>query len=225
VIGIAPDDQREYRMLVVDDKRENRRLLVEWLEAAGFVVREAAHGQEADEIWERWAPQLIWMDVRMPILDGYEATRRIKASLAGRETVIIALTASAFEHEQEIVRSAGCDDVVRKPVREATIFAKIAEHLGIRFVYEDPPPLAVAERVAELRPADLADLPAEWLARLRQAADEVDTEAARALIEHIREHHAALADGLADLVSNYRFDKLQLLIQEVSAEHDSLKHS
>ena len=147
VIGIAPDPstgsgqatQREYRMLVVDDKRENRRLLVEWLQAAGFVVREAANGQEAIEIWEDWSPQMIWMDVRMPVLDGYEATRRIKASLRGQATVIIALTASAFEHEQEIVRAAGCDDVVRKPVREATIFAKIAEHLGIRFVYEDPP--------------------------------------------------------------------------------------
>ncbi|HEU5102132.1 MAG TPA: GAF domain-containing protein [Roseiflexaceae bacterium] len=224
VIGIANDDRRAYRMLVADDKRENRRLLVEWLEAAGFVVREAANGQEAIAIWEEWAPQLIWMDVRMPILDGYEATRRIKASPAGQTTVIIALTASAFEHEQEIVRSAGCDDVVRKPVREATIFAKIAEHLGIRFIYENPPPVAVPERVAELEPADLADLPAEWLAKLRQAADEVDADLAGALIEQIRGHDAALADGLADLVSNYRFDKLQLLIQEVSADHDPHKH-
>jgi signal transduction histidine kinase/DNA-binding response OmpR family regulator len=224
VIGIAPGDQREYRMLVVDDKRENRRLLVEWLESAGFEVREAANGQQAIEIWEAWAPQLIWMDVRMPILDGYEATRRIKASLAGQSTVIIALTASAFEHEHEIVREAGCDDVLRKPVREATIFAKIAEHLGIRFIYEDSPPPALAERPAELRPADLAALPAEWRASLRQAADVIDTEAATTLIEQVREHNAGLADSLADLVSNYRFDKLQLLIQEVSAEHDPFKH-
>ncbi len=238
VIGIAPDPstpfdaaqgsssgqatQREHRMLVVDDKRENRRLLVEWLQAAGFVVREATNGQQAVEIWEDWSPQLIWMDVRMPVLDGYEATRRIKASIRGQATVIIALTASAFEHEQEIVRAAGCDDVVRKPVREATIFAKIVEHLGIRFVYEDPQPAAIPEHAAELRPADLAALPAEWLAELRQAADEVDTALAGAAIERIRERDAALADGLAELVANYRFDKLQLLIQEVSAEHDPL---
>jgi CheY-like chemotaxis protein len=212
-------------MLVVDDKRENRRLLVEWLQAVGFAVREAANGQEAIEIWEAWEPQLIWMDVRMPVLDGYTATRRIKASVRGQATVIIALTASAFEHEQEIVRSAGCDDVVRKPVREATVFAKIAEHLGIRFIYEDPAPIASADRAAELRPADLSGLPAEWLASLRQAADEVDTEMASAAIERIRERDAALADSLADLVSNYRFDKLQLLIQEVSADNDTLKHA
>jgi CheY-like chemotaxis protein len=225
VIGIAPEDRREYRMLVVDDKRENRRLLVEWLQAVGFVVREAANGQEAVAIWEAWEPQLIWMDVRMPILDGYAATRQIKASIRGQATVIIALTASAFDHEQEIVRSAGCDDVVRKPVREATVFAKIAEHLGIRFIYEEPAPIAGADRPAELLPADLAGLPAEWLASLRQAADEVDTEMASAAIERIRERDAALADGLADLVSNYRFDKLQLLIQEASANHDTLKHA
>jgi CheY-like chemotaxis protein len=74
VIGIAPDPstspaqatQHEYRMLVVDDKRENRWLLVEWLQAAGFAVREAANGLEAVEIWEDWSPQLIWKDVRMP---------------------------------------------------------------------------------------------------------------------------------------------------------------
>jgi CheY-like chemotaxis protein len=220
VIGIAPDDRREYRMLVVDDKLENRRLLVEWLVAAGFAVREAANGQAAIEIWQAWAPDLIWMDVRMPVLDGYEATRQIKAQAGSQAPVIIALTASAFEHEQEIVRSSGCDDVIRKPVREATIFAKIAEHLGIRFVYEDPQPAAVAERAAELRPADLAALPAEWLSELRQAADEIDTALADAAIERIRERDAALADSLADLVANYRFDKLQLLIQEVSAEHD-----
>jgi CheY-like chemotaxis protein len=205
-------------MLVVDDKRENRRLLVEWLQAVGFVVREAANGQAAIEIWEAWSPHMIWMDVRMPVLDGYEATRRIKASQRGQATVIIALTASAFEHEHEIVRAAGCDDVVRKPVREATIFAKIAEHLGVRFVYEDPPPATIPERAAELRPADLAALPTEWLAELRQAADEVDTALAEAAITRIRGRDAALADGLADLVANYRFDKLQELIQEVSAE-------
>jgi CheY-like chemotaxis protein len=220
VIGIAPEDAREYRMLVVDDKRENRHLLVEWLQAVGFVVREAAIGQEAIEIWEAWSPQLIWMDVRMPVLDGYEATRRIKSSLRGQATVIIALTASAFEHEHEIVRAAGCDDVVRKPVRESTIFAKIAQHLGIRFVYEDPPPVTLPNLAAELHPADLAALPVEWLAELRQAADEIDTALAEAAITRIRAHNPALADGLADLVATYRFDQLQELIQEVSAEHD-----
>jgi CheY-like chemotaxis protein len=183
-------------------------------------VREAANGQQAVEIGEDWSPHVIGMDGRMPILDGYAATRQIKASLRGQATVIIALTASAFEHEQEIVRAAGCDDVVRKPVREATIFAKIAKHLGIRFVYEDPQPSALPERAAELRPADLAALPAEWLAELRQAADEVDTTLADAAIARIRARDAALADGLADLVVNYRFDKLQVLIQEVSAEHE-----
>ena len=68
-------------MLVVDDKRENRQLLVEWLQATGFVVREAANGQEAIEIWEAWSPHMIWMDVRMPVLDGYEATQKAAPDL------------------------------------------------------------------------------------------------------------------------------------------------
>jgi len=225
VIGIAPGQRTEYRMLVVDDKRENRQLLVEWLRGVGFAVREAANGQEAIDEWQRWAPHMIWMDLRMPVMDGYEATRRIKSSVQGQATVVIALTASAFEHEQAIVLSSGCDDFVRKPVREATVFERIVQHLGVQFLYDEPPPAAALDQAIDLSPASLTALPASWLASLQQAADEVDTEMANAVIAQIREYDAPLADGLADLVASYRFDKLQTLIQEVSAHHDSVKHS
>jgi len=228
VVGIAPDrstsfdsaqrigagqaTRREYRLLVADDKWENRRLLVEWLEAAGFAVREAANGQEAIEIWEAWAPQLIWMDMRMPVLDGYEATRRIKATAQGQATVIIALTASAFEHEQAIVRSVGCDDFVRKPVREAMIFDKIAEHLGVQFIYDEPPAMRAADGAA-LTTAALASLPAELLAALGQAAEEFDPAMVSDAIARIRAHDPAVADGLAQLLANYRFDTIETLAQ------------
>jgi len=225
VLGVAAADQREYRMLVVDDKWENRRLLVEWLRGVGFVVREAANGQEAIDEWQRWAPHMIWMDMRMPVMDGYEATRRIKSGRQGQPTVVIALTASAFEHEHATVIEAGCDDFVRKPVREATVFERIAQHLGVQFLYDEPPPAAALDQAIDLSPASLTALPASWLASLQQAADEVDTEMANAVIAQIREYDAPLADGLADLVASYRFDKLQTLIHEVSAHHDSVKHS
>jgi CheY-like chemotaxis protein len=217
VVGIDPRERREYRILVADDKWENRQLLVEWLQAVGFQVREANNGFEAVAVWEAWEPQLIWMDMRMPGMDGYEATKRIKSTLKGQATVVIALTASAFEHEQAVVLSAGCDDFVRKPVREASIFTKIAEHLGVQFVYEEPQqPAPGADGAGEVTTSDLAALPAEWLDRLRQAADEVDVDAASAVIAQIRACDGALADRLAQLVDTYRFDKLQLLMQEVS---------
>ncbi len=215
VIGIAPGERRDYRILVTDDKPENRRLLVDWLQAVGFQTMEAADGQEAITAWEKWTPHLIWMDIRMPVMDGCEATRRIKASAGGDNTIVIALTASAFEHDRDKALAAGCDDYVPKPVRESTIFEKIAQHLGIRFLYEGQPGTSEASGELEPTPAMLASLPTEWLTGLQQAAEVGDAEMANALISKIRSNNSLLADGLGRLVSNYRFDKLELLVQAV----------
>jgi CheY-like chemotaxis protein len=214
VVGLAPGSQGEYRVLVVDDRWENRRLLVEWLRIGGFQVREAADGAEAIGLWEAWSPQLIWMDMRMPVMDGYEATRRIKATLKGQATVVIALTASAFEHEQAVVLAAGCDDFVRKPVREALVFEKLAQHLGLRFMYEEQPAAPPASP-GEVSPALLAVLPAEWLRQLLQAVLVADMEQVWISIDQIRERHATLASLLEQLAESYQIDRLQVLVEEV----------
>ncbi|MBM0745589.1 response regulator (plasmid) [Phormidium sp. CLA17] len=126
VIGLAPG-QPKYRILVVDDRWVNRQLLLRFLEPIGFEVRDAENGQQAVALWEAWQPHLIWMDMRMPVMDGYEATRYIKAQLQGQATVIIAITASVLDEERAIVLAAGCDDFVRKPVWEDIVFEKIAQ--------------------------------------------------------------------------------------------------
>jgi two-component system sensor histidine kinase/response regulator len=84
VIGLAPG-QPEYRILVVDDRADNRLVLVRLLSSLGLLVREAENGQEAVAVWEDWQPQLIWMDMRMPVMDGYEATKQIKAHPLGKQ--------------------------------------------------------------------------------------------------------------------------------------------
>jgi CheY-like chemotaxis protein len=200
-------------MLVVDDKWENRRLLVEWLSAVGFDVREAADGEQAIAEWERWEPHLIWMDMRMPILDGYAATRRIKATLNGQATVIIALTASAFEHEQVIVRSAGCDDFVRKPVREAIVFEKIAQHLGVQFVYAEQAAMGETSDAGVTVRSALEALPPDWLASLKQAILTADMEQIKILAQQIHTRDQALADRLERLANDLRLDQLYLLLQ------------
>jgi PAS domain S-box-containing protein len=141
VVGIAPG-QPTFRLLVVEDRETNRKLLVRLLTSLGtppqgFDVRTASNGQEALEIWEAWSPHLIWMDMRMPVMDGYEATQRIKATAKGQATVIVALTASAFEEDRALILSQGCDDFVSKPFREADIFNRLETHLGTRFIYEE----------------------------------------------------------------------------------------
>ncbi len=217
VIGLAPN-QPKYRILVVEDTRENRQLLVKLLELLNFEVREAVNGEEAIALWECWHPHLIWMDMRMPVMDGYEATRRIKAQPKGKDTVILALTASAFEEERTVALTAGCDDFVRKPIQEAVIFEKMAEHLGIRYIYEQSTQSSSGHQGASqsiLNPQALAVMPSEWVAQLYQAATQVDDELVLNLISQIPDEKVELADGLTNLVNNYRFDQIIALISSL----------
>lgn len=211
VVSLVPG-QPTFRILVADDREENRELLVELLSTVGFDVRSAANGREALEQWETWEPQLIWMDMRMPVVDGYEATRRIKQTPRGKSTVIIALTASAFEQDRAQVLAAGCDDFVRKPLRDAEVFERIAHHLGVRYVYGEPP----GDRPAEPPPppdnslstAALLALPEPVRERLRRAAESLSPRETRAVIADLEADHADLAARLEELVRAYRFDRI-----------------
>jgi two-component system sensor histidine kinase/response regulator len=115
IIGIRTGNSTPPRILVVDDQFENRDWLAKFLTIVGFHVRSAENGEEAIRSWEEWSPQLILMDVHMPVMDGLEATRLIKAAPGGGETVIIALTASAMDDQRQIAMQEGVDDFVGKP--------------------------------------------------------------------------------------------------------------
>ena len=133
------------RVLIVDDKVENRMLLNRILSPLGFEVREAENGKAALEIFAEWDPNAILMDMRMPVMDGYEATRKIKATTKGQATVIIAVTASALEEDREMILSEGCDGYIRKPFRDTEIFDEFEKHLGIKFLYEEAQPFLPGE--------------------------------------------------------------------------------
>ncbi len=212
--GLAPD-QPPYRLLVVDDQFNNRWLLVQFLSELGFEVREAANGQEAIAQWQDWQPHLIWMDMRMPVMDGYEATRRIKAEVQGQATAIIALTASVFDEEKSLVLSAGCDDFIRKPFQPTVIVDKLAQHLGVQFVYAEPParaPAAEAETASCLG-GSLAMMPQDWRDRLYQAATQADQKALFQLLDALPSEQASQRQILQGWVANFQFDKLMSLCQ------------
>jgi CheY-like chemotaxis protein len=225
VIGLEPN-QPSYRILVVDDKWESRLLLVHLLEPLGFEVREAANGQEAITIWETWKPHLIWMDMQMPVIDGYEATRQIKAQIQEQATPIIALTASAFEEERAIVLSSGCDDFVSKPFREEVIFAKMAEHLGVQYIYEDLSNFKLSQlgdqdlsvktgEETEILTTTLAAMPTEWVIQLHEGAIDADADLILSLVATIPESDAFSAEVIADWVNNFRFDKITTLTEKL----------
>jgi len=221
VIGVEPGqraaDGGPFRILVVDDVETARKLLVEFLQPLGFELREATNGQRALEIWEEWQPHLIWMDMRMPIMGGREATRCIKARARAENRsgpVIIALTASAFEEDCEGIFAAGCDDFMRKPSREHEIFDALHRHLGVRFIYETV--TSAPEAVASVSMVDLTTtveaLPAAWAADLYQAAVILDADRMLALIETVRPQVPHLADTLAQWVRDFEYEKLIALI-------------
>ncbi|MFB8787405.1 MAG: response regulator [Potamolinea sp.] len=214
VIELAAD-QPQYRLLVIEDRWENRELLLKMLSPLGFEVFEATNGQEGIEVWKSIEPHLILMDMRMPVMDGYEATKRIRDSVKGQSTVIIALTAFAFEERKAVMLEAGCDDFIAKPFREELLLEKIAEHLGVRYLYELPeiPPQEMLAQRRALTSEDFKIMPAEWNKQLYLAASTFYEEDVVALLEQIPEENAYLKLALKDLVYNFRLDVIADLIQ------------
>jgi CheY-like chemotaxis protein len=219
VIGLTPE-QRNYKILVVEDKYANRLLMVNLLMSVGFRVKEATNGQEAIAIWQEWKPDLIWMDMRMPIMDGYEATKQIKATPEGQKTIIIALSASAFNEERSKFLAIGCDDFVAKPIEINLIFSKMSEHLGVKYLYETRGKLdqkVYQESITGLSMINqelLAIMPENWLQQLQQAAASLEDDKITTLIQEIPSNNKILSKTLLDFNQKLRFDKILELLNE-----------
>jgi signal transduction histidine kinase/CheY-like chemotaxis protein len=215
VIGLA-EGQPHHRLLIAEDHPENRLLLRKLLEPLGFDLKEAVNGQEAVALFEQWHPHLIWMDGRMPVMDGLEATRHIKATDAGAQTKIVAVTAHALEEERREFLAAGCDDFIRKPYYDVEIIDALTKHLDVRFVYEETSTHAAG--ALPLNAADLADLPTDLLNELEQVLIRLDIDAVNRTIEAIRVYNPSLADALATVAQDFQFSQILHLIRSTSGE-------
>jgi len=218
VIALEPGQPR-YRILTVDNYRDNRQLLLQLLKPLDFEVREAGNGQEAIEIWDSWQPHLVFMNMKMPVMDGYETTKQIKSQLETRNqepgTVIIALTGSILDEERELALAAGCDDFLRKPFREADIFEIMRKHIGARYIYADESEPERASVVLTALSADaLAAQPAQWRTALKDALIVIDLDRVYALIKQIQEQSPALAAALKYYVDDFQYDKILALLPE-----------
>jgi signal transduction histidine kinase/DNA-binding response OmpR family regulator len=212
---VAPG-QKNYRIAVVDDRPTNCLVLVRLLQSIGITPRTASNGLEAIALWQEWQPDLIWMDMRMPVMNGYEATRQIKSQAQNRpqnqQTMIIALTASAFEEERKEILAAGCDDLVCKPFPQQLIFDKLAEHLGIKYLYEAET-LTEGDSSAEttidaLSIEELHLLSPELIAQLNQAAIAIDAEKIERLITEIPDSQQHITQAIREMIRNYDFDTI-----------------
>jgi CheY-like chemotaxis protein len=204
-----------YRLLIAEDDEPGRRLLVRLFEPLGVDIREAADGGEAIAKWQSWKPDLIWMDMQMPKMDGHEATRQIRSS-GDTTTIIVAISASAFDQDRERVLAEGCDDFVRKPFRAEELYEMLTKHLGVRFIYEDAAPPVAAIGPSGGEPAvgapafsDLSELPPALMTELRKATILADTRRLLSAIDQVSRLDPALADDLRSRAR--RFDYRSIL--------------
>ncbi|NER51798.1 MAG: response regulator, partial [Symploca sp. SIO1A3] len=223
ILALAPN-QPCYRILIVDDKATNRQLLVKLLSPFKFGLQEASNGQEAIAIWQEWEPHLIFMDMRMPVMDGYEVTKQIKSTTRGKATAVIAVTASVLEEQKAILLSVGCDDFIHKPFQEKDIFETMNRHLGVHYLYADDSNkiyqrkkiTSPEQMLAVLTPANLAVLPRDLLYNLEAAAIRSKMTQVNSLIEEIRILNASLADALAILAHSFKYNLIATLIQQAT---------
>jgi CheY-like chemotaxis protein len=216
---------QEYRILIVEDNHTNRLLLNKVLHNLGFTVQECENGAEAIAMWEKWQPHLIFMDMYMPILDGYAATRQIRhreQELASRQittpTKIIALTASAFMEQRQKSLDAGCDDFLSKPFRWEEIAETLANHLQIQYSHTSTPgniskPYPLADKLV-INKEDLAIMPSEWIDQLSAAAAQGNDFRCINLISQIPSEQTSLIINLTNLTESYQFDKLMELLSK-----------
>jgi signal transduction histidine kinase/DNA-binding NarL/FixJ family response regulator len=195
ISGLVPG-QPAYRILIVEDQKENWLLLRRLMEDVGFSVHVAENGKVGVEMFQEWRPHLIWMDIRMPIMDGLEATRLIRALGDGEKVKIVALTASVFKEEQGKVLAAGMDDFVRKPYRPNELFECLTRQLGVQFIYEEAPAAVSREPIAVLHPEALIKLPPELRQELTIALVNLDVVQIEEIIRRVSELDPVLGETL-----------------------------
>jgi CheY-like chemotaxis protein len=215
VIGID-NHMNTIRILVVDDKEDNLKVVTNFLKLVGFETLEAVNGEDAISKFVSWNPHLILMDLRMPVMDGYEAIRRIKATSKGKQTPIIVLSASQFEEGKASLILPDIQGYIRKPFRENELFETIGKVLGIDYRYvEELPAVAVSlyltspEVVAE----DVTKLPQELISQMREAVDIGDFYRLTDLLKAIEPGNPELAKHLKNYANNFDHDYLQQVIK------------
>ena len=216
VVRLMPG-QPEYRVLIVEDQAENWQLLGRLLEQAGFQVRVAQNGAEGVEMFREWRPQFIWMDWRMPVMDGLEATRRIRALEGGHDVKLAVLSASVFKEETEQVLAAGADDFVPKPIQFSRIYNCMEHHLGVRFTFDDVRPCS-EETGSELDPAALAALPSALRAGLADALVSLDAARIGELVRRVSEEDPTLGGVLADRTDRLEYSAILRALQSTPTE-------
>ena len=213
VVGIEPG-QKEIKILVVDDKEPNRKLLVKMLSGVGFYLESAGDGSEAIELYKKGSFDLILMDMFMPVMDGFEAIRTIRSLPGGKEVKIFAITASVFEEDRQNILESGADEFIKKPFKEYEIFEKISDCLGIRFVSQPVDPDIEKMKTGDrLTREMISTLPNKIKEQIKEAIINGDIESMESIILKLTSRHKTIAGQLLSLAKNFNFERLYQLFE------------
>ena len=210
------------RVLVVDDQQENQDLLEHMLVPVGFEIRTAKDGEEAVALCKEWLPRLVLLDLRMPVMDGFAATRQIRAE-RGSAVKIIALSAGVFAENQQMALEAGVDMFLGKPFQEDDLLEKIKQLTEVNYVYRDfeaENSADLSESEAELPTAvEIDQLPTELVNQLRKATKRANYDQMLALVEQMAAHNQTISRQLRQLVERFDYITLQKMLSECESAH------
>jgi len=219
VTGLMPD-QPEWKILVADPLPENRRLVTGLLKPLGFNVREAADGQEAENIRYAWEPHLVWLDTRIDGADTRKIVQRIRRMEKDEKerprTTLVGMSSDLTEDNRDMILSDGYDDLLYRPFHSSELFDLLQQHLNVRYIYENASEIhgdkhAVSGR--EIR-AGLGQLPPDILDAMEDAVTHLDMERIDHVIEQVSRTRTALAEGLTRLADNFEYDEILDLIRK-----------
>ena len=182
----------------------------------GFETNEAGNGVEAIKKFEDWDPHLILMDMRMPVMDGYEAAKIIKSMEKGKTIPIIALTASVFEEDNKKIQELDIQGYIRKPFREEKLFGLIGDILDLKYIYEEDDNISSEEKYLndEIKiNKDIKRIPDNLILQMQEAVSVADLDLLIELINSIDSDNSDLGHYLKSLAENYQYNDLQKILK------------
>jgi len=205
--------QDEIRILIVDDRETNRKLLLQLLSSVGFATNYAVNGKEAIRLIQEWRPCLVLMDMAMPVMDGYEATRKIKESpdIKIKDTAIVAVTASAFEEDKQRILAAGADGYLSKPFKDAELFETIGRLTGAKYLYKETRQEEKSSETADdkaLMRKTVGALPPELVNQMRAAVESADLDLLNELAAKLVTDSPDIAKQIQEMAARYEYEKL-----------------
>jgi len=206
----------QVRALIVDDIRENREVLSTLLAAIGCEIVLAENGRQALEAVSVSHPDIVFMDMRLPEIDGLEATRRIVRDYGAGGLKVVAMSASALEHERETYLQAGCDDFIAKPFRSARLYECLHHLLGVDFEYKAPPDGAESAPLLDL---GRIVLPEDLVTRLMMAAELHSATVLKSCLREVEETGAPgrrLAEHLREFLASYDMEMIQKITAQIA---------